>query len=239
MQDIGSRTAIITGATQGIGKAIAERLLQEGFSVAICARSSRDLTKLQQQWAEQFPAATILAVPADFSKPEDVTAFAQQVLHTFPRIDILVNNAGVFQPGALATEPEGQLETMMQVNLYSAYHLTRALLPAMKQQAGGHIFNMCSVASLKAYPNGGAYSITKYALLGFSENLREELKSDHIKVTAICPGATWSRSWSGSGVSPERIMEATDVANMVWAAAQLSARADVETIVLRPLAGDL
>ncbi len=95
------------------------------------------------------------------------------------------------------------------------------------------------MASLKAYPAGGSYSITKYALLGFSDNLREELKPLGLRVTAICPGATWSRSWSGSGVAESRIMEAEDVANMLWASYSLSSRADVERIVVRPQGGDL
>ena len=234
-----SRNAVITGATQGIGKAIAEKLLKEGFSLAICARSEQDLQALQQQWQQAFPGQEILVVKADFSRKEEVLEFAARVLSAFDHIDILVNNAGIFQPGLLAIEAEGQLESMMQVNLFSAYHLTRALLPAMKTKESGHIFNMCSVASLKAYANGGAYSITKYALMGFSENLREELKPHKIKVTAICPGATWSRSWSGSGVPENRLMEAEDVAVMLWAAWQLSPQADVETLVMRPLGGDL
>lgn len=231
--------AVVTGATQGIGRAIAEKLLQEGFSVAICARNATDLAELQQQWQQSFPAATLVCHTADMGVKEQVMAFADAVLAAFPKVDILVNNAGIFIPGQLADEADGHLETLMSVNLYSAYHLTRKLLSPMKQQGGGHIFNICSVASLKAYPNGGSYSITKYALLGFSENLREELMPDGIKVTAICPGATNSRSWAGSGVPAERIMDAGDVANILWAAYTLSAQADVETIVLRPLKGDL
>lgn len=109
----------------------------------------------------------------------------------------------------------------------------------MKNNGRGHIFNMCSVASLQAYPNGGSYSISKYALLGFSDNLREELKQDNIKVTAICPGATFTPSWEGSGVAPERIMEAADIANMLWSAYRLSPAANVENIILRPVKGDL
>lgn len=231
--------AVITGATQGIGLAIAERLLTEGWSVAVCARSEDDLARLKQDWKIRYPNAFTICYRADFSKREDVAAFAEIVLETFPSIDILVNNAGIFIPGLLADETDGHLEMLMSVNLYSAYHLTRILLPVMKQQKQGHIFNMCSVASLKAYPNGGSYSITKYALMGFSENLREEVKADGIKVTALCPGATNSRSWAGSGIPESRIMEAADVANMLWAAYTLSAQADVETIVMRPLLGDL
>jgi short-subunit dehydrogenase len=109
----------------------------------------------------------------------------------------------------------------------------------MKSRGQGHIFNMCSVASLKAYPNGGSYSISKYALLGFSENLREELKPFSIKVTSVCPGATYTPSWEGSGVEPGRIMEAADIAAMIWGAYSLSPQANVDTIVLRPVKGDI
>jgi short-subunit dehydrogenase len=231
--------AVVTGATQGIGKAIAEKLLQEGFSVAICARNTEDLQQLQSQWTAAYPNAQILCIPADFSEKTEVEVFAAKVIEAFPEIDILVNNAGIFIPGLLAEEPEGLLETLMSVNLYSAYHFTRSLLPRMKARKAGHIFNMCSVASLKSYPNGGAYSITKYALLGFSENLREELRDFNIKVTAICPGATNSRSWEGSGIPAGRIMEADDVAKMLWAAYTLSDQADVEMLVMRPVKGDL
>lgn len=231
------RNAVVTGATQGIGKAVAEILLAHGFNIAVCARSKDDLSLLKESWMQQYPAASIIAIASDFSRRDDVDRFPVQVKKAFSSVHILVNNAGIFLPGDIATEPDGQLENMMQVNLYSAYHLTRALLPQMESRA--HIFNMCSVASLKAYPNGGAYSITKYALLGFSENLRHELKPRGIKVTAICPGATWSRSWSSSGVREDRIMKAADVANMLWASYTLSAQADVETIIMRPLAGDL
>src|ERR1700712_6140166 len=101
---------------------------------------------------------------------------------------------------------------MIEVNLYSAYYLTRALLSKMMNQRHGHIFNMCSIASLNAYPNGGSYSISKYALMGFSKNLREEMKPYNIKVTAVYPGAVYTSSWEGSGVEVSRIMEVNDIA---------------------------
>lgn len=231
--------AVITGASQGIGKAIAEKLLSEGFSVAICSRTQADLDTLKAEWQVLHPNATIITHPADLGKKEDVLAFADVILEEFAEIDILVNNAGIFTPGNLESEPEGLLEHLMNVNLYSAYHLTRRLLPSIHHSRKGHIFNMCSIASLRAYPNGGTYSITKYALLGFSDNLREELKKSNIRVTAISPGATYSRSWSGSGVPESRIMQVSDVATMLWAAYNLSSSADVENIVMRPQKGDL
>ena len=230
--------AVVTGASQGIGYAIAEKLLKQGYAVAVCARSEAKLLAAADNWRQQLPGAQVLAVAADLSARDGVNSFAGEVLHAFPHIDILVNNAGTFAPGDIASEPEGQLEHMVSTNLYSAYHLTRRMLPAMEMR-GGHIFNMCSVASLKAYPNGGSYSISKYALLGFSDNLREELRRHNIKVTSICPGAVWSPSWEGSGVAPERIMESRDVADVLWNAVSLSAQAVTETIIMRPLKGDL
>lgn len=98
---------------------------------------------------------------------------------------------------------------------------------------------MCSVASLAAYKNGGAYSISKHALMGFSKNLREELKPYNIKVTAVYPGAVYTASWDGSGINPSRIMEVNDIAEMIYAASLLSAQACVEDIIIRPLKGDL
>lgn len=231
--------AVVTGATHGIGKAVAEKLLKEGFSIAICARTESDLHALKQEWSSQFPHQTILTFKVDMAVADEVKNFAQQILNHFKAIDLLVNNAGLFFPGKLADEAEGHLEQLMQVNVYSAYHLTRALLPVMKSKHNGHIFNICSVASLKAYENGGSYSITKYALKGFSDNLRLELMKDNISVTSIMPGATWSRSWEGSEYPEDRLMKATDVAEMLWAAYTLSSSADVESIVLRPILGDL
>jgi short-subunit dehydrogenase len=147
-------------------------------------------------------------------------------------------------PGNIYDEEEGMLEQMMAINLFSAYHLTRVLLPAMVRQevsggSRGHIFNMCSIAGLQAYPNGGSYSISKFALSGFSKNLREEMKPYGIKVTGVYPGAVFTDSWAGSGVGPERIMEPGDVASMIYTAAFLSPQATVEDIILRPQKGDL
>lgn len=187
----------------------------------------------------RFPRATIKTMPCDLAVREEVDQFAQWILKEIGAPDVLINNAGSFIPGGVHNEPEGALEKLMAVNLYSAYHLTRSLLPPMMERKSGHIFNMCSIASLKAYNNGGAYSITKFALAGFSRNLREEMKPYNIKVTAVYPGAAWTDSWSASGIDPKRMMEAKDVADMIYAAAQLSPRACVEDIILRPQLGDL
>ena len=231
--------AVITGATQGIGKAIAEKFLSEGFSVAICSRTAADLDAVQKEWNGRYPKAKIIAKKADLSLKQDVVSFAEEILKEFASVNVLVNNAGDFFPGKLSDEPDGHLEKLMEINLYSAYYLTRYLLPAIKRSDVGHIFNMSSIAGMRAYENGGAYSITKYALLGFSDNLRHELMQDAVKVTAVMPGAVWTRSWEGSGVAKERLMIPEDIAESIWAAYNLSAAANVDHIVIRPLKGDM
>jgi short-subunit dehydrogenase len=152
---------------------------------------------------------------------------------------VLVNNAGNFIQGNVSDEADGALEEMIGVNLYSAYHLTRAVIPKMKAAKKGHIFTLCSIASLAAYPNGGSYSISKFALLGFTKNLRMELQPHGIKVTAIIPGAAFTDSWKNSGVSETRLMEAEDIAKVIYHTTLLSPQAVIEEIVIRPQLGDL
>jgi NADP-dependent 3-hydroxy acid dehydrogenase YdfG len=154
-------------------------------------------------------------------------------------VDILVNNAGNFLPGSVYNEAEGILDNMIATNLYSAYHVTRTVLPGMLQAKSGYVFNICSIASLHAYGNGGSYSISKFAMLGFSKNLREEMKPYNIKVCAVMPGAVLTDSWGNYDNSKQRIMEAKDVADIIIAATKLSAAAVIEDIVLRPQLGDL
>lgn len=230
--------AIITGATKGIGRAIAESFAAEGIHLAICARNEAELLDCKKDLESRF-SIHVLTQVVDVSDKEAVLAFAKYVGENWDKVDVLVNNAGVFLPGAIEEEAEGALETMMNTNLYSAYHLSRAILPKMIPSASGHIFNMCSIASKIAYPNGGSYSISKFALLGFSKVLREELKGKGIKVTAILPGATWSNSWAGVDLPESRLMQANDIAIAVTAALKMSPSAVVEDIVIRPQLGDL
>lgn len=232
---------VITGASKGLGKAIAEAFARDaqGHHIFLCARNESNLEAACKDLRDRFPENTIHAKICDVSDKAALQQFAAWIHGQVKGIDILVNNAGIYLPGSASGEDEGMLEKLMQVNLYSAYHLTRLILPGMISAGTGHIFNICSIASIQAYPNGGAYSISKYALYGFSKNLREEMKPHGIKVTQVLPGAAYTDSWSGSGIDPKRIMEAADVARMVYAAAQLSPQACVEEIILRPQLGDL
>ncbi len=230
---------IITGGTKGIGRAIADMLYKNGADLAICARNQQDLDHMRDKLTTGNSAQQVLTFKCDVSIKEEVINFASFVLSKWTEVDVIINNAGVFLPGNVSEEADGMLEKMIDTNLYSAYYLTRQLLPTMIAKGSGYIFNMCSVASLKAYPNGGSYSISKFALLGLSKVLREELKEKGIKVTSILPGATWSASWAGIELPEDRLMEAHDIAIAVWQALQMSPSAVVEEIVLRPQLGDL
>lgn len=229
---------IITGASKGIGKAIAAAFAAQGASLFLCARNEEPLNNTATELIKLYPASTIKWMPADLSIKEEVIKFSNWCLQSGVP-DILVNNAGQFIPGSICDETDGNLEKMMAVNVYSAYHLTRSLLPAMIARKRGHIFNICSIASLHAYANGGGYSISKFAMMGFSKNLRKELIPHQIKVTAVYPGAVMTESWGDFDNSDNRIMEPEDIAIMVLAASQLSPQAVIEDIVLRPLLGDL
>lgn len=229
---------VITGASKGIGFAIAKKFAANGHHLFLTSKTVADLQSAVQELQQLYPNLSIKGFPADLSIESQVHCFTEWcLLHTKP--DILVNNAGYFLPGKIAEEASGTLEAQLNANLLSAYYTTKDLLPAMLKKGRGHIFNICSIASLDAYENGGSYSISKFALLGFSKNLRVELKDKGIKVTAVCPGAVYTNSWKGSGVDPKRIMEANDIADMIYASSQLSPQAVVEDIVMRPLLGDL
>jgi short-subunit dehydrogenase len=231
--------AVITGASRGIGKALAEMFALHGYNLFLCAKTESHLLATIEEIKTKHPAVSVDGKALDLGKKEKAILFGEWVLSNTDAVDVLVNNTGTFIQGNVSDEPDGALETMLDVNLFSAYHTTRTLLPKMKAQKSGHIFTICSIASLSAYPGGGAYSISKYALLGFTRNLRAELKEHGIKVTAVVPGAVYTDSWKGSGVPEERIMDVDDLAKMIFAATQLSPQAVVEDIILRPQLGDL
>ena len=219
---------VVTGGTKGIGRAIADRFIAEGFDAAICARS-----------VEGLKGPNVFPVAADLSTREGVNELLSYIQLLNRPVDVLVNNTGTFQPGQIHNEAEGTFEQLMNTNVASAYHLTRGVVGDMIARRQGHIFMMCSTASITAYTNGGSYCISKFALLGMSRVLREELKPHGVKVTAILPGATLTASWEGTELPEERFMKPQDVADSAWAAYSLSKSAVVEEILIRPQLGDI
>ena len=232
------KLAVVTGGTQGIGRAIVEIFIQNGFSVATCARNEEKLDLLKNEMEEKYEGK-LHSFRADLSKKESVKEFLDFVRMIGKPIHVLVNNTGTFLPGQVQDEEEGLLEKLIETNLYSAYHVTRGLIPHLKKVKASSIFNICSTASITAYTNGGSYCISKFALYGFSKVLREEMKEHGVRVTSVLPGATMTPSWDGVDIPEGRIMEAKDIAESIWSAYQLSPQTVIEDLVVRPQLGDL
>jgi short-subunit dehydrogenase len=233
------KIAVISGGTKGIGKAVVYEFARNGFNIATCARSNKDLELLAKDFKADFPELSLLTVVCDVAVKKELESFSRKVNDTFGKTDVLVNNAGIFMPGQIHNEEEGVFETQIDINLAGAYHLTRFLLDGMMKQKSGHIFNICSTASIVPYVNGGSYCISKFALLGFTKVLREEMKAHNVRVTAVLPGATFTGSWSGTTLPSSRFMRPEDIASAIYNAYSIGETAVVEEILIRPVEGDI
>lgn len=225
--------AIITGATRGIGKAIAIKLAEHGYNLAIGARNTEELESFAEEL--KHTSARILTVKADFSVKEEVYAFCEAVREQFVAVDVLVNNAGTYLPGLLLDETDDKLELQLNLNLKAAYYLSKYFGKMMREQQAGHIFNICSIASKAVVENGGSYSVTKSALLSLNDVLRQELSKYNVKVTAMLPGSTLTSSWEGTTIPAERFVQPEDIAATLYTILKLSKGVNVDEIILKPL----
>lgn len=230
---------VITGGTRGIGKAIAFRFAAAGFEVVTCSSKKSNIESFISEFETSFPGLPVHVFQADLARKEEVNEFCLQVLSLGKPIEILVNNAGVFMPGSVLEEEEGVLDFQLDVNLKSAYHISRKLIKKMVEKGRGSVFNICSTASITPYVNGGSYCISKFALLGMSKVLREELKEKNIKVTSVIPGATYTDSWAASELPESRFMKSEDIANAILGAYQMSENTVIEELLIRPQLGDI
>ncbi|MTI33501.1 SDR family oxidoreductase [Xanthovirga aplysinae] len=230
---------VVSGGTKGIGRAVIECFADKGFDVVSCSRNQEDLQQLKEDIEGQFAGVQVYIHKADLSVKEEVLGFVGFINNLNRSVDVLVNNTGVFIPGQIHQEEDGVLEQMINTNLYSAYYLTRGLVKKMKENRSGHIFTICSTASITAYVNGGSYGISKFALLGMNKVLREEMKEFGIKVTSVLPGATLTASWEGVDFPPERFMKPEDVAEAILGAYNMSPRSVMEEVLIRPMEGDI
>ena len=233
------KNLIVSGASRGIGRAIALHFASEGWNVAFCSRSMDKLLALEKELEAIHPQGRFLAYVCDVSNQKDLKDFAHEAENFLGDIDVLVNNAGIFLPGTVHEMDEETFTKLMYTNVTSAFTLTKAIVVGMKKRKQGHIFNMSSIAGLLAYPNGGAYNVTKHALTGYSKTLRDELKTFGVRVSTVYPGATLTDSWAQANLPEERLMRPEDIAKSIYDIYGLSDRTVVEDIVLRPQLGDL
>lgn len=234
-----NRTIVITGGSKGIGKSIALKFAQENFDIYTCSRNQDDLLKLKNELNSLNPNISLYTLKCDLSTKDGCIDFINFINDNIKKIDILVNNVGTFIPGKLIEEDDSALEKMIDINLYSNYWITKGLINLMINFREGHIFNICSIASKVAYANGGSYCISKFALYGMSQCLREELKDFDVKVTAVLPGAVRTGSWDGTTLPDERFIIPEDVSNSIFSAYNTSKGATIEEIIIRPQLGDI
>jgi len=228
---------VVTGASQGIGKAIAERFADEGVRIALWSRTESKLEAVAKRCREK--GAEALVCPCDVTNDEDVENAADAVLSEWGAPDVLVNNAGAFTPAPIDETSADAFRSQVDVNLNAPYVVTKQFLSPMREAGSGHLFFMGSIASITAYPGSVAYCAAKHGLLGLARVVREETKEDALRVTTVMPGATRTPSWDGTELPDERFMAPDDVAEAVYDAFHLSPRTVVEEILLRPQEGDV
>jgi NAD(P)-dependent dehydrogenase (short-subunit alcohol dehydrogenase family) len=190
-----NRTAIITGANQGLGEAIAKAFVAAGASVYLCARNDVLLKQVRDQIAEDAAAGQrVLAEPCDVSKPDEVEKLVRNAIDAFGKIDILVNNAGVYGPkGESESVDWDEWQQALEINLYGTVLPIRALLPHFKASSYGKIINISGGGATNPLPRFSAYAASKAAVVRFSETIAEEVRAFHIDVNAIAPGALNTR----------------------------------------------
>ncbi|AOM77290.1 SDR family oxidoreductase [Pedobacter steynii] len=225
--------AVITGATRGIGKAIAIKLAENGYDLAVCSRNENELAALKKEL--KYTGTNVFTYVTDLGSKEAIYKFCASVQQQMPELNVLVNNAGVFLPGMLLDEADDSLEKQLDLNLLAPYYLSKYFGKMMRKQQSGHIFNICSVASKEIVANAGSYSVTKSALLSLNDVCRGELAEYNVKVTAILPGSTLTSSWEGTEIPAERFVQPEDIANTLYTILNLSNGVNVDEVTLKPI----
>ena len=228
-------TALVTGATEGIGRAIAFGLGRAGYKVGVCARTPSKLRTL----LDDLRAAGVTAhgIPADVGLESDVATMVNDIARALGPVDVLVNNAGVALLKPFEQLTLDEWDTTMATNLRSLFLVTRAVLPGMRQRKHGAIVNIASLAGRNGFAGGTAYTASKHAVLGFARSLMLEVRKDNVRVITICPGSVDTPLIASQGMlKPDvtRILKPEDVADTVLAALALPERALVSELDLRP-----
>jgi 3-oxoacyl-[acyl-carrier protein] reductase len=228
------RTCVVTGATDGIGRAVALALADAGARLAVCARTADRVNALVRELDRD---GTVVGTSCDVSDEGAVHAFASFARDRLGPVDVLVNNAGLARFGSAWELPVEAFDEIMAVNVRGTFLMTRAFLPDMLARGDGHIINIASLAGRNPVPGAAAYAAAKHAVLGFSKSLLGEVRQHGVRVTAICPGSVVTPFFEKSGGSldrPERKLQPEDISDTVLAVLQLPPRALISELDIRP-----
>ncbi len=240
--DLSNRVVAVTGASSGIGEAIALACARAGAAVGLAARRAERIELLRQRIVQDGGQA--IAVPTDVSEEIQARAFVERTHDELGRLDVLVNNAGVMLLGPIENAPTEEWRRMIDANVYGVLYCTHAALPLMRAQGSGHIVNVSSVAGRHARAGSGVYNLTKFGVGAFSESLRQEAVGLGVRVTLIEPGAVATElvghnrpqvleqlAKSFQGVTP---LESEDIANAVLYAIGQPPNVSVNEVLIRP-----
>ncbi|MCD0467545.1 3-ketoacyl-ACP reductase [Flavobacterium sp. ENC] len=225
MTDLKNKNALITGAGKGIGKAIAIALAKEGVNVILISRTQADVDHLSAEISSLGVKA--LALSADVSDITSINTAVEKALAEFTNIDILINNAGIAAFGKFLELEPAAWEKIIQVNLMGTYYTTRAVLPNMIERQTGDIINISSTAGLNGNALTSAYSASKFAVLGLTDSLMQEMRKHNIRVTALTPSTVatdLALDLNLTDGNPEKVMQPEDIAELIIAQLKLSRR---------------
>ncbi|WP_433944511.1 3-ketoacyl-ACP reductase [Paenibacillus sp. SN-8-1] len=229
--ELTGKNALITGAGKGIGRAVAIALAKEGVNLGLIARTESDLKDLAQELRSQYGIKVSIA-PADISNSAEAEASAAKIKQELGSVDILINNAGIAKFGTLLEMDPEEWKRILDVNVMGTYNVTRAVLPDLVAQNSGDIINVASTAGERGFATGSAYCASKFALMGMTESLAQEVRKHNIRVTALTPSTVNTDLASNAGLKigdEDRMMQPEDVADLVLAALKLPARVFLKT----------
>lgn len=228
-------SVIITGGSRGIGLSIA-KIFSEATNrtIVLVARNKKDLESAKKRCLN-WGAKEVNTISLDLTSEEDVN----QVDFSAYNPGILVNNAGSFLFKKLEDTTQSEFQRQFELNTFSVFNITKAVLPELQKQERALVVNICSQASLKGYADSGAYTMSKHALLGYSRSLRKELMATQIAVTAINLGQTYSTSWKDVDVDPSKLIDPEDVGKIIYSLSMLSKQSVAEEINLMPQGGEV
>ena len=233
LQPLAGQIAVVTGASRGIGAAIATRLAALGAHAVLCGRSLPALERTADTIRQAGHAATVAEF--DVTNLRAAENLAQNLDHTFHRVDILVNNAGIMGPqGPLHALAPDDWDSIINTNLRGAYSMIRGFAPIMIRAQSGHIINVSSLAGKNPLPNGAAYSASKWGLNGLSYGVAEELRAHNIRVSVICPGSVHTEFSPHAGKNAEKMLQPEDVAHAVEMLVTQAPQSFISEVLLRP-----
>lgn len=187
MQTLNGKTALITGASKGIGLKTAQALADNGVDVAIIGRNKENLKDALLTLEKKGVKA--IAISGDVSKKSEVENIVSEVLNDFGHIDILINNAGIMGGGSFFDDNEEMFRQMLDVNVFGMYYMMKAVLPSMQKQSSGDVVNIASVSGLRSSANSALYAASKHAVIGLTEGVMQEVRKDNIRVQYLTPSA--------------------------------------------------